>query len=109
MLFEIIFFIQNAMAMIRVISAQIQAIPHWPAAICTAHFPPGSRFMEAMAAMQGVYERQKASRETAAAGVSAASPVLSLHGFSQSGTGLQTAHPLPARSPRISPSSCVSD
>ena len=55
----------------RTKSAQTHAITHCPTTTPTAHFPPSSRRMEAMAATQGVYSRQKTKREATASGVSA--------------------------------------
>ena len=51
-------------------NAAIQAITHCPITTPAAHFPPSSRFTEAIAATQGVYKRQKVRRHTAASGES---------------------------------------
>ena len=59
--------------MIRTTKAAAQAMAHCHTTIPSAHLPPSSRFIEAMAATQGVYSRQKTSREAAVSGVSVAS------------------------------------
>ena len=51
-------------------NAATQATAHCIITTSAAHFPPSSRFTEAIAATHGVYRRQKVRRQTAARGVS---------------------------------------
>ena len=52
------------------IKAQIQAITHWKTTIFTAHGPPSSLLIEAIAATQGVYNKQNIKSDSAPRGVS---------------------------------------
>lgn len=52
------------------IKAQIQAMTHWKMTIFTAHGPPSSLLIEAIAATQGVYNKQNIKSDNAPRGVS---------------------------------------
>lgn len=52
------------------IKAQIQAIPHWNTTIFIAQAAPNSLLIEAIAATQGVYNKQNIKSDNAPRGVS---------------------------------------
>ena len=52
------------------IKAQIQAMTHWNTTIFIAHVAPNSLLIEAIAATQGVYNKQNIKSDNAPKGVS---------------------------------------